>query len=98
MIIDRYTKIVLTLIGISLFVISLNPWIAPTKAYAEFDDTDHLMLAGALNNIASAILNLNLIINYYIDLIEYNNLDYIINKDQYDIKFNLRSFLGEKKL
>ena len=55
MIINRYTKIVLTLIGISLFVISLNPWIAPTKAYAEFDDTDHLMLAGALTNIASAI-------------------------------------------
>ena len=34
MIIDRYTKAVLTLIAISLFVISLNPWIAPTKAYA----------------------------------------------------------------
>ena len=50
------------------------------------------------NNIASAILNLNLINNYYTDLIEYNNLDYIINKDQYDIKFILRSFIGEKKL
>ena len=35
MIIDRYTKAVLTLIAISLFVISLNPWIVPTKAYAE---------------------------------------------------------------
>jgi len=40
MIIDRYTKAVLTLIAISLFVISLNPWIAPTKAYAELDRID----------------------------------------------------------
>ena len=36
MIIDRYTKAVFTLIAISLFVISLNQWIAPTKAYAEW--------------------------------------------------------------
>ena len=55
MIIDRYTKAVLTLIAISLFVISLNPWIVPTKAYAEFDDTDHGMLTNGLDNIASAI-------------------------------------------
>ena len=48
MIIDRYTKAGLTLIAISLFVISLNPWIVPTKAYAEFDDTDHGMLANGL--------------------------------------------------
>ena len=40
MIIDRYTKAVLTLIAISLFVISLNPWIAPIKAYAEMGWTD----------------------------------------------------------
>ena len=38
MIIDRYTKFVFTLIAISLFVISLNPWIAPTKAYAEVNN------------------------------------------------------------
>jgi hypothetical protein len=40
MVIDKYTKAVLTLIAISLFVISLNPWIAPTKAYAELDSGD----------------------------------------------------------
>ena len=40
MIIDKYTKAVLTLIAISLFVISLNPWIAPTKAFAELDSYD----------------------------------------------------------
>ena len=40
MIIDRYTKAVLTLIAISLFVISLNPWVVPTKAYAELDRHD----------------------------------------------------------
>jgi len=35
MIIDKYTKAVLTLITISLFVIALNPRLASMKAYAE---------------------------------------------------------------
>ena len=48
MIIDRYTKAVLTLIAISLFVISLNPWIVPTKAYAELDSSD---LRGIQNSV-----------------------------------------------
>ena len=48
MIIDRYTKAVLTLIAISLFVISLNPWVVPTKAYAELDSKD---LSGIENSI-----------------------------------------------
>ena len=55
MIIDRYTKFVFTLIAISLFVISLNPWIAPTKAYAEWDWNDNKVLKGGLDNIAGAI-------------------------------------------
>jgi len=55
MIIDRYTKFVFTLIAISLFVISLNPWIAPTKAYAELDFTDTKYLRGGLDNIANAV-------------------------------------------
>ena len=55
MIIDRYTKAVFTLIAISLFVISLNPWIAPTKAYAEWDWNDNKVLKGGLDNIAGAI-------------------------------------------
>ncbi len=55
MIIDKYTKAVLTLIAISLFVISLNPWIAPTKAYADIDSYDVMELTGALSKIESAI-------------------------------------------
>ena len=51
MIIDRYTKAVLTLIAISLFVISLNPWIEPTKAYAADDHT----VANAVYSVSSAI-------------------------------------------
>ena len=55
MIIDRYTKAVLTLTAISLFVISLNPWIAPTKAYAELDFSDIKYLSSDLVSIAGAI-------------------------------------------
>jgi hypothetical protein len=33
--IDRYTKIVLTIIAIALSVIALNPWIGPTDTYAK---------------------------------------------------------------
>ena len=51
MIIDRYTKAVFTLIAISLFVISLNPWIAPTKAYAENEN-----VASAIYSVVNAIL------------------------------------------
>ena len=56
MIIDKYTKAVLTLIAISLFVISLNPWIAPTKAYAEISAFD---LSVGLGGIESAIKNID---------------------------------------
>ena len=59
MIIDRYTKAVFTLIAISLFVISLNPWIAPTKAYAELDLSDHKMFKSYLGDIAGAISNID---------------------------------------
>ena len=55
MIIDRYTKAVFTLIATSLFVISLNPWIAPTKAYAEWGASSQERLIEGLGNIASAI-------------------------------------------
>ena len=55
MVIDRYTKAVLTLIAISLFVISLNPWIVPTKAYAELDSSD---LSGIQNSVHEIELNL----------------------------------------
>lgn len=53
MIIDRYTKAVLTLIAISLFVISLNPWIVPTKAYAELDSRDLVGIQNSIRGIKS---------------------------------------------
>ena len=55
MIIDRYTKAVFTLIAISLFLIALNPWIAPTKAYAELDWSDIKPLMNSLDSIADAV-------------------------------------------
>ena len=55
MIVDRYTKAVFTLIAISLFVISLNPWIAPTKAYAEWGTGAERILSHGLSRIGDAI-------------------------------------------
>jgi hypothetical protein len=55
MIIDRYTKFVFTLIAISLFVISVNPWIAPTKAYADIDNSYLLRIEVAIDRIATVI-------------------------------------------
>ncbi len=59
MIIDRYTKAVLTLIAISLFVISLNPWIAPTKAYAELDSSDLRGIQNSVRGIESHLRNIH---------------------------------------
>ena len=55
MIIDRYTKAVFTLIAISLFVISLNPWIAPTKAYAELSGVDLIAIESSIDGVKKAI-------------------------------------------
>ena len=55
MIIDKYTKAIMTVIAVALFMIALNPWIAPTKAYAELTGGDYQMLSNRLNSIASAI-------------------------------------------
>ena len=59
MIIDRYTKAVFTLIAISLFVISLNPWIAPTKAYAIGISVETKIIRHALEKIANAIKSID---------------------------------------
>ena len=48
MIIDNYIKAVLTVIAISMFIISLTPWIAPSRAQGE-------RIENALNNIAAVI-------------------------------------------
>ena len=55
MIIDKFTKAVMTLLAVSLFMIALNPWIAPTKAYAQLDISDSHMFSRELGSIASAI-------------------------------------------
>ncbi len=55
MIIDKFTKAVMTLLAVSLFMIALNPWIAPTKAYAELDFTDIKYLSHGLDSIATSI-------------------------------------------
>jgi len=34
--IDTYTKSVLTVIAISLFLIGINPWVKPPEAHAEW--------------------------------------------------------------
>jgi hypothetical protein len=59
MIIDKYTKAILTLIAISLFVISLNPWIAPTKAYAELDRGDLDDINISISGIKSVLKNIS---------------------------------------
>ena len=55
MIVDKYTKVILTLIAISLFVISLNPWVAPTKAYAELSGYNLQGIEQGLKEITKAI-------------------------------------------
>ena len=55
MIIDKYTKAVFTLIAISLFLISLNPWIAPTKAYAEVSNSFLQSIEYSIDRVAGAI-------------------------------------------
>ena len=59
MIIDRYTKAVFTLIAISLFLIALNPWIAPTNAYAELDRSDLSSIESSVRGIKSALGNIS---------------------------------------
>ena len=55
MIIDRYTKAVFTLIAISLFLIALNPWIAPIKAYAEVNNWALEGIESSIDNVVTAI-------------------------------------------
>ena len=55
MIIDKFTKAVMTLLAVSLFMIALNPWIAPTKAYAELDFNAIEYLSSSVDMVAIAI-------------------------------------------
>jgi hypothetical protein len=55
MIIDKFTKAVMTLLAVSLFMIALNPWIAPTKAYAEVTNPYLQGIENAIDDVAKAI-------------------------------------------
>jgi len=55
MIIDRYTKFILTVIAVALMLSVINPWIEPTKVYAELGMSDYSMLDRGLSGISAAI-------------------------------------------
>jgi hypothetical protein len=55
MIIDRYTKSVLTVIALGLLLNGLNPWIAPPKAYAELSSSDLSSIKSTLSSITSDV-------------------------------------------
>jgi len=60
MIIDGYTKFILTLIAIALTLNAINPWIAPTLLEALSPDdlyNDLRGIQGGLEYIADAIRN-----------------------------------------
>ena len=59
MIMDKYTKAIMTVIAVALFMIALNPWIAPTKAYAELEGYHLNGIVSKLGSIRSAINNIN---------------------------------------
>ena len=59
MIMDKYTKAIMTVIAVALFMIALNPWIAPTKAYAELSSIDLMNIEFHLNEIKSAVAKLS---------------------------------------
>ena len=59
MIVDKFTKAIMTVIAISLFMIALNPWVAPTKAYAELEARDITKITLGLAYIESAIKNID---------------------------------------
>ena len=52
MIMDKYTKAIMTVIAVALFMIALNPWIAPTKAYAELGRGDISQIQSDLHKIS----------------------------------------------
>ena len=60
MTIDRYTKLVLTVITLGILLNGLNPWIASTKAYAQLSNSDLSSIESdlsILNSNVSAIYN-----------------------------------------
>ena len=50
--IDTYTKSVLTVIAISLFLIGINPWLKPPVAHAQlFTSTAEFYLSGIKDDV-----------------------------------------------
>ena len=56
MIIDRFTKFILSILVFSLCLNALNPWLSPTLANAEIEDTEvknaMKIIAQGINRIA----------------------------------------------
>ena len=58
MVLDRYTKILLTVIAISLLLIAINPWIKPIIAEASYHDGTRV-IESVLREIARAISSIS---------------------------------------
>ncbi len=52
MVVDRFTKFILSVISIFLCIIALNPWISPTQANAAGGDVS---VASAINKLADGV-------------------------------------------
>ena len=63
MIIDKYTKSVLTVIALSLLVIAFKDSRIISPAYAELDTIDYSMFSAGLDSIATAIDGIDLVCN-----------------------------------
>jgi hypothetical protein len=63
MIIDKYTKFVLTVIALSLLVIAFKDSSIISPAYAQLDSSDYSMFSNGLNEIARAINRIDLVCN-----------------------------------
>ncbi len=55
MTVDRYTNFILTVIALGLLLNGLNPWVAPTKSYAELSATDLYNIEGDVRSIRSDV-------------------------------------------
>ena len=53
MVINIYTKIILTVIAIALIAIALNPWIAPRQAEASKHENIVVAILGVVSQIAN---------------------------------------------
>lgn len=65
-IVDRYTKFILTLIAIALLLIALNPWIVPEKAHADMDNStisNFKQIKSAVDSMSSSVDSISSTVN-----------------------------------